>query len=88
MLAEKKMLDLDLIETQSAVELPDRTLPLVTVVITNVLNNLTIDVDVRDIQVALQVCAVVSDVNAILVDDEGDSVAILTCEIEQQGRRP
>ena len=82
MLAEKKMLDLDVIETQSAVELPDRTLPLVTVVITNVLNDLSIDVDVRNINVALQVCAVVSDVNAILVDDAGASTAILTCDIQ------
>jgi hypothetical protein len=82
MLVEKKMLDLDVIETQSAVELPDRTLPLVTVVITNVLNDLSIDVDVRNINVALQVCAVVSDVNAILVDDAGASTAILTCDIQ------
>jgi hypothetical protein len=83
MLAEKKMLDLDVIETQSAVELPDRTLPLVTIVITNVLNDLSIDVDVRNINVALQVCAVVSDVNALLVDDTGASIALLTCDIEQ-----
>lgn len=82
MLAEKKMLNLDAIEAQSAIELPDRTLPLVTIVITNVLNNLSIDVDVRNVNVALQVCAVVNDVNALLVDDTGGSLAILTCNIQ------
>jgi hypothetical protein len=78
MLAEKKMLDLDLIETQSAVELPDRTLPLVTIVIANVLNGLSIDVDVRNIKVAVQVCAVVDLISTSLLD--GDP---LTCTIQQ-----
>ena len=77
MLAEKKMLDLDVIETQSAVELPDRTLPLVTVVITNLLNNLSVEVDVRNNNIAVQVCAVVQALNTILVGQE------LTCDIEQ-----
>jgi hypothetical protein len=87
MLAEKEMLSLDVLEAQSAFELPDRELMLVTVVITNVLNNLSIDVDVRNINVALQVCAIVNDINAILVDDEGDSVARLACQIQQRGGR-
>jgi hypothetical protein len=78
MLAEKKMLDLDVIETQSAVELPDRTLPLVTIVITNVLNGLSIDVDVRNIKVAVQVCAVVEAISAELL-----TVDSLTCDIQQ-----
>lgn len=77
MLAEKKMLDLDMIETQSAVELPDRTLPLVTIVITNVLNNLSVDVDVRNINVALQVCAAVNLINTIIPP------TVLTCDIQQ-----
>ena len=76
MLAEKKMLDLDVIETQSAVELPDRTLPLVTIVITNLLNNLSVEVDVRNNQVAAQVCAVVNALNANIG-------TALTCDIEQ-----
>jgi hypothetical protein len=83
MLAEKKMLDFETIEAQSALELPKRELMLVTVVITNVLNNLSIDVDVRNVFVALQICAVVQDINAILVDDDGNAVAILTCDITQ-----
>ncbi len=57
MLVQKKMLsDLDL-ESQVALELPDREMMLVTVVITNLLNNLTIDIDVRNVQVAAQICA-------------------------------
>jgi hypothetical protein len=59
MLVEKKMLsDIDL-ESQVALELPDREMLLVTVVITNVLNNLSVDIDVRDINVAAQICAAV-----------------------------
>jgi hypothetical protein len=57
MLEQKKMLsDMDL-DSQVALELPDREMMLVTVVITNLLNNLTIDIDVRNVQVAAQVCA-------------------------------
>jgi hypothetical protein len=76
MLAEKKILDLDVIETQSAMELPDRTLPLVTIVITNLLNNLSVEVDVRNNNVAVQVCAVVAALNT----NVGTS---LTCDIQQ-----
>jgi hypothetical protein len=59
MLVEKKMLsDMDL-ESQVALELPDREMLLVTVVIANVLNNLSVDIEVRDINVAAQICAAV-----------------------------
>jgi len=70
MVAEKKMLSLDELDSQVAIELPDRDLMLVTIVITNVLNNLTVDVDVRNVQVAAQVCA------ALL------STGVFTCELE------
>jgi len=78
MLAEKKMLDLDVIETQSAVELPDRTLPLVTIVITNLLNNLSVEIDVRNVNVAVQVCAAVE-----LISNRILTVDTLTCDIQQ-----
>jgi hypothetical protein len=87
MLAEKETLSLDVLEEQTAFELPKRDLMLVTIVITNVLNNLTINVDVRNVLVAVQVCAIVQDINAILVDDEGDAVAVLACEIQQRPGR-
>ena len=71
MVAEKRMLSLDELESQAAIELPDRDLMLVTVVITNLLNNLTIDIDVRNVNVAAQICA------ALL------STGVFRCEIQQ-----
>lgn len=74
----KKMLTMDAIENQSALELPDREmLGLVTVVITNLLNNLTVDVDVRNNNVAVQVCAAVQALNTILVGQT------LDCDVRQ-----
>ena len=52
----KKLLSID---EQLAVELPSRDLMLVTIVITNVLNNLSIEIDVRNNEVAAQICAAV-----------------------------
>jgi len=84
MLLEKRPLSLDDLEAQTAFELPDRTLPqLVTIVITNLLNDLTIDIDVKNNNVALQVCAVVNALNAILVDDDNTVAGILVCNVEQ-----
>jgi len=75
MLAEKTKLSLADIEAQSAFELPDREMMLVTIVITNLLNNLSVDVDVRNINVAVQVCAVVEALNTSV----GTS---LTCDLQ------
>lgn len=50
----KKTINMD---EQFAMELPTRELMLVTIVITNLLNNLTIEVDVANNKVAAQVCA-------------------------------
>jgi len=57
--------------------LPPRETMLVTVVITNLLNNLSIDVDVRNNNVAVQVCAVVSALNTLIAPSS------LTCEVQQ-----
>jgi hypothetical protein len=58
MSTEKKMLDVEMIESQVALELPDReVLALVNVFITNVLNNNTLTITVQDINVAAQICA-------------------------------
>ena len=78
MLLEKEPLSLEELEAQAALELPSRDMMLVTIVITNVLNNLSIDVDVRNNRVAVQVCAIVNLLNTIL--DGGDT---LTCTIQQ-----
>jgi hypothetical protein len=67
----------DVLSSQAALELPDRhLLGLVTIVITNVLNNLSVDVDVRNNNVAVQVCAVVEALNTSIGTD-------LTCDIQQ-----
>jgi hypothetical protein len=71
-MSAKPVLDLDVLEAQTAVELPDRELMLVTVVITNLLNNLTIDIDVRNVNVAAQICAAVLAVQTNV-----------TCEVQQ-----
>jgi len=75
----KKTLGLAELEAQTALELPDREVMLVTVVINNVLNNLSIDVDVKNNNVALQICAVVEIINVDLFP----GIEPLTCTIEQ-----
>ena len=76
-LVGKQTLTAELINAQSTFELPERQLlALVTVVITNVLNNLSIPIDVRNNNVAVQVCAVV---NAITANNLGN----LTCDVQQ-----
>ncbi len=72
MLLEKQPLSIEELEAQSAIELPERDTLLVTIVITNVLNNLTVDIDVRNVNVAAQICA------AILTTQTN-----VTCEIQQ-----
>jgi hypothetical protein len=75
---QKQRLAIGEIESQIALELPKRDmLALITVVVTNLLNNLHVEVDVRNNNVAVQVCAVVQALNTILVGQT------LTCEIEQ-----
>ena len=78
MLVEKQSLSLADIEAQTALELPDREmLALVTVIITNVLNNLSVNVEVKNNSVAVQVCAAVQLINTII------SPTVLHCEIAQ-----
>ena len=77
MLLEKRALTFDEIDAQAALELPARDLMLVTVVITNVLNNLTVDIDVRNNKIAVQVCAIVNLLNVLLGQQTFD------CDIQQ-----
>jgi hypothetical protein len=75
---EKKTLTLADIDAQTTVELPSReTLALVTVVITNLLNNNTVTVNVNNNRVAVQVCALVNLINTII------QPTTLTCTINQ-----
>ena len=82
MLLEKQTLSMEELEDQAAFELPNRDMMLVTVVINNVLNNLSVDVDVRNNKVAIQVCAIVNLLNTILVPPTG-TPPTLTCTIGQ-----
>jgi hypothetical protein len=65
---DKKIFSFDDIEAQSALELPDREMMLVTVVITNLLNNNTVEIDVRNVNVAAQVCAQVLAIGGFKCD--------------------
>ena len=56
----------------------DAEAALITVVITNLLNNLSVDIDVRNNNVAVQICAAVELLNTELFD-----VDTLRCEIQQ-----
>ena len=81
MLLEKKALSLEEIEAQSALELPDREMMLVTVIIgeINALND--IEINVRDNRIAVQVCALIDVINLIVgPNTEGP----LTCDVRQQ----
>ena len=71
MMTHKQPLSLNDLDSQMAVELPTRDLMLVTVVITNLLNNNTVTIDVSNINVAAQICA------ALLAN------ANVTCDIRQ-----
>ncbi len=75
----KKMLTVEHLDAQSVLALPDREMLLITVVITNLLNNLSVDVDVRNINVGVQVCAVVEALNTELLSTDS-----LTCTIQQR----
>jgi hypothetical protein len=75
MTQEKKRLSLEEIETQTALELPDREL-LSLITITNVLNGLHINVTVKNVNVAVQICAVVDLINVQLF-----TVNTLECQV-------
>jgi hypothetical protein len=63
--ADKKTLSLADIDAQTAFELPSReTLQLVNIVVTNVLNNLTVSIPIQNNHVAVEVCAVLNVLNA------------------------
>ncbi len=74
---QKQMISFEEIEAQSAMVLPDRETMLITVVITNLLNNLSIDVDVKNNNVAVQICAVVTALSTLVATP-------LDCEIQQR----
>src|SRR5213592_2081848 len=77
MINEKMQLSCADLDGQVAFELPEReTLALVTVVITNLLNQNSVDISVRNNSIAVQICAAVSAINTL----GGIS---LSCQIRQ-----
>ena len=76
MTAEKRTLSLTDLDTEAGFVLPQRETMLVTIVITNLLNNLDVNVEVKNNNVAVQVCAVVQALNAFVGTQ-------LTCDIQQ-----
>jgi hypothetical protein len=75
--AEKQALSVEDLEAQYALDLPDREmLGLITIVINNVLNGLSVDVQVKNNNVAVQVCAVIDVLNGAVGTN-------LTCAIQQ-----
>ena len=78
MLVEKQPLSLADIEAQTALELSEREmLALVTVVITNVLNHLSVTIDVKNNNVAVQICAAVQLINTLIAP------TTLICDIHE-----
>ena len=81
MLLEKKALSLEEIEAQTALELPNREMMQIVVVINNVLNNTEIEIDVRNNNIAIQVCAIVNVLNLIVGPNSPNQP--LDCDITQ-----
>ncbi len=80
MLLEKKALSLEDIEAQTALELPDREMMQVVVIIGDVLSDNTISIEVKNNRIAVQVCALIDVINVIVgPNTEGP----LTCTIDQ-----
>jgi hypothetical protein len=77
MLLEKKRLSFDEIEAQTALELPDREM-LTLVRIGNVLTGAHIDVTLKNVNIAAQICAVVDLINVQLF-----TVNTLSCQVLQ-----
>ena len=57
MLLQKQALSLEELDSQVALELPDRETMQVVVIITNLIRDITVTIDVRNVDVAAQICA-------------------------------
>ena len=82
MLAEKKMLSLEALEAQTALELPERETPVLLLITCLVcIGNVNIRLRIEDVNVAAQVCAAVDAIQVIV---GGSSVDAFACEVRQQ----
>ncbi len=78
MLAEKKALSFEELEAQTALELPNREMPLITLVIVDLIDVGDITIRVRDVNVAAQICAALG---GAFTGEVGD--VTVECVIEQ-----
>ena len=74
----KNVMTIDRLDAETALELPNREMLLVTIVITNLLNNLDVDINVNNNRVAVQICAIVELLNTDLFEAN-----VLDCDIRQ-----
>lgn len=81
MLAEKKMLSLEALEAQTALELPEREAPVLVLLTCLVcIGNVTLRLRIEDVNVAAQVCAAVDAIQVIV---GGASVDAFSCTVRQ-----
>ena len=59
MLLEKQALTLEELDSQVALELPDRETMQIIVIITDLIRDVTVTIEVRNVRVAAQICAAV-----------------------------
>ncbi len=57
MLLQKQALSLEELDSEVALELPDRETMQVVIIITDLIRDITVTVDVRNVNVAAQICA-------------------------------
>ncbi len=76
MLTEKKALSFEELDAQTALELPSRELPLITLVLVDLVDIGDVTVTVRNVQVAAQICAALG---GVLVDNSPPTVV---CDLD------
>jgi hypothetical protein len=79
---EKRALSLEELEAQTALELPDREMMQIVIVIGDVLSDNEIEIEVEKNRIAVQVCALIEVLNLIVAPNQAGP---LTCEINQPG---
>jgi hypothetical protein len=57
MLLQKQALSLEELDAEVALELPDRETMQVVIIITDLIEDITVTVDVRNVNIAAQICA-------------------------------
>jgi hypothetical protein len=80
MLMEKKTLNFEELDAQTALELPSREMPLITLVLVDLVDIGDVTITVRNINVAAQICAAVGGI--LTFDSPTDQV--VECTVDQR----